>query len=1259
MATNAATNMSLREVRGLAQKLWGQCGCSSLPYNCSILADQLAGRDSDSLYRGLAPDVKRTRNLLEDLEEQYADDDDIPLRVLERLHKCQASLHRLELTLKAYHTSTHKWQDVKPMAVQELKEGVCGATQELKTAFEGNGTAGEEEPAIGGRKTSLESTAGIPTNVSQTAGDATTPNYKAPTIPPRAKRTQHPPSLTSTTASDEPASSSTPSSALTAHDSVTGFTCSPPVSNINRTPSEEKQVVAGPWTGQQDWRMLCGDPLSVDIEEASKWITGSWRGSLDEADVVDGETEGAAADICAREPLEAAEEVHDANVPHDSTTAREGLGITGDSRLDAVRTPGFKPSGTQTQALPDIGTVDILHVEQAASTRAEGDNESKKEYTMALHERRPSQEGSTVAPSTTSASAPAVHVHAAAMEQSQILTTFRAELEKRFASQNADQEAVENDWTTQTSITGGLDVGGTNQSDVVADESNKPSDAEHESSIARKEPECTDSQHNVHTETLSDYRDANSCTPIVQHEHASDSALPSEDSNATTTDVADLTSRPAPATPPQEIDAPASPPPPTGAPPRPAAPSQATDAPACPPPPTRAPPPPPPRSKYVKKPECVKKRPPPPPPPTSPSKARYRVVNTSPPPIQQSDIGEEEDLYTTSRPTSSKASPQPMPIPQVKVTECETGEDRPRSIVMLTSLEPDPTGRRASTSGITHVAFCVAPEVDHGARLRSRKSVDETFKIENLAPLHEVPAAVQRSRSVSAPERSATIVTHRPSRPDLRASPKVSVETERPETEQPVRVLEYYGNPTVPIDMTLEECDLDGERIERICQCWNSQLWDSADAYLMGHLESLVETNRFAAARRVRHLLGVCASFRGQWERALGLFISVLRTPIKSIEDLDAGDCAAAYWLGDAYAMMNRRTEALLAYCIAEQHHLTHDAAAASLRQCLTSDQQAVQLGLSKADFKVRWAQEALNGHDADGDTILHPSIITQEAARACLNSKQSRFQKRPSDAYTDGSRAGLLFSLDKSTMDFKHYRRMNLTHQAFMVPYLWPMPYDPMFAMENVSRGRLIAYECDLLEVFRTNPEAKVPRNGPLGLGRMDCFTCSDLEWLIISVRECLRTLEMEWSEVANVEGVWFLARYHTMRDRIATTDYFSIAIFQQSLRSGYGVEVCPDGISSARLIKCTYEYKRGVEWKAEKRTREYIKRFLDKAYKQRAARGESTSRRDSMQGKPLLAGSGPRTLHRARTAAMPIATTTEMPPPIPPRPSTTRPPD
>ena len=69
-------------------------------------------------------------------------------------------------------------------------------------------------------------------------------------------------------------------------------------------------------------------------------------------------------------------------------------------------------------------------------------------------------------------------------------------------------------------------------------------------------------------------------------------------------------------------------------------------------------------------------------------------------------------------------------------------------------------------------------------------------------------------------------------------------------------------------------------------------------------------------------------------------------------------------------------------------------------------------------------------------------------------------------------------------------------------------MPYDPLFCVANVQRGRLLAFECDMLEVFNANPEAKLPR--PLSLSKIDCFTCNDLEWLITTIRDCLRKFEV-----------------------------------------------------------------------------------------------------------------------------------------------------
>ena len=153
---------------------------------------------------------------------------------------------------------------------------------------------------------------------------------------------------------------------------------------------------------------------------------------------------------------------------------------------------------------------------------------------------------------------------------------------------------------------------------------------------------------------------------------------------------------------------------------------------------------------------------------------------------------------------------------------------------------------------------------------------------------------------------------------------------------------------------------------------------------------------------------------------------------------------------------------------------------------------------------------------------------------------------------------------------------------------------------MANVQRGRLLTYECDMLAVFNANAEAKIPKSSAMTLNRIESFTATDLDWLITTIRDCLRVLEMEWSEVVNVEGSWFVVRYSFMQAKIATTYYFSISLFRQSLRSGYGVDICPDGICSARIVRADWEHQKGVHNSESKRVKKLIREFLDEAAKQ-----------------------------------------------------------
>ncbi|KAF2172077.1 hypothetical protein M409DRAFT_49828 [Zasmidium cellare ATCC 36951] len=377
---------------------------------------------------------------------------------------------------------------------------------------------------------------------------------------------------------------------------------------------------------------------------------------------------------------------------------------------------------------------------------------------------------------------------------------------------------------------------------------------------------------------------------------------------------------------------------------------------------------------------------------------------------------------------------------------------------------------------------------------------------------------------------------------------------------------------------------LDQERMRHIVHYWNESSWDIAEQYLTAHLDEINTGSHGPSFRRTQHLLGVCASFRGEWDEAINRFIKVLRKPIRRVSDLDDGDCAAAYCLSSAERM-------------------------------------AVQLGVSKSEFKRHWSEEALlTIEKGAGPSILTNDVIAMETARSCLEngSQEKRDQETRDFAELVRARhlhAFLLKDNDKLGVRPELNERMAMKIDADCLDpdSPWPMPYDPLFCMPHVQRGRLLAYECDMLNVFETNPEAKLPR--PLSL-KLDCFTCSDLTWLITTIRTCLTTYEIDHSEVVNVQGTWFCCRYSFMQHKIATTHYFSIALFKHPFRGSYGAEICADeGMGSARIVESAGNYKNGVHCQEPKRIKRLIRHYLDEA----AKRAHSKERRASGQSRPV----------------------------------------
>lgn len=558
---------------------------------------------------------------------------------------------------------------------------------------------------------------------------------------------------------------------------------------------------------------------------------------------------------------------------------------------------------------------------------------------------------------------------------------------------------------------------------------------------------------------------------------------------------------------------------------------------------------------------------------STPLQSSYHITNACPSDRSSASISEDAD----------DPSPEDSPtlaslILRVKscsedVSEQEIGEPSPASGSKALSRRHRTIRRRASTGELdfkplrqrlTALDAKSNPDMRHCVKVQTILEHSDTrfeaysFLLSSRSSFNN--AELSRSQSVSAPELRTprlqpTILAHLPTPTPERSS--LSGETSnmaRSSAESNVSKEVADGMETL----------WEGASIGQICSIWNSRQWAKAESYLTCHLSTLNTPENHSIARRVRHLLGVCASYRGQWHGALAWFLSVINKPVEDARRLDAGDRAAFYWLGDTYAVLNRKEEALLSYCLAGS---CNQSGSTNTRlfshRCLQVDQETLRGMVSKASFKAIWSHEHFHNGCATEGEIFHSSIVSQAAAQARLQ----HFGRSAEECTLHGGSGTKESTSHHKDNTLLSTNAIIITPSCFQPSNRWPMPSDPLFSMPNVSQGRLITNEIDLLHAVHQYPGTLLPRK-TLSLDRVSGFTCESLPQLITTLRKTLHTLAMGWSEVVNPKGLFFRVRYNVVNENIATTNYFSIEIIRVPLRPGYGLAFCTESLCTARVI-------------------------------------------------------------------------------------------
>jgi hypothetical protein len=538
-----------------------------------------------------------------------------------------------------------------------------------------------------------------------------------------------------------------------------------------------------------------------------------------------------------------------------------------------------------------------------------------------------------------------------------------------------------------------------------------------------------------------------------------------------------------------------------------------------------------------------------------------------------------------------------MPVSLIVRTGARVVEDSISSLVKLPYLDElkqvfkgKPLLKRRASTGESRLVTDNDPPIRVERRHISRaRSMDVIVK-----PLvHHIE--MRRTRSASAPELTTPLGS--PAFPRLFELPADSAITPvEPTNTAQVGIEENDGTAQVSEGFNPS---LMLTRMDYICASWNSRYWAKAESYLTRHLTMVQHDPEIA--RKVRHLLGVCASYRGQWHRALAYFISVINKPVRELNQLDCGDKAAFYWLGDTYALLNWNEEALLAYCLAGS---CDDTVSASFsprsNRCLLICQERLRQTVSKSSFKDRWTNASFhNGHAPRGG-IIHCTVVTQPVAQSCLQSQGLTSQQCS------------LHGANKTSPD-QGWEHTPVSDMLLIAPShlestsCWPMPHDPTFNFQGVLEGSLIAKHVNIMNVLQHNPEA-------LYFSR--CFapnlsssTCVDLRRLIAAVRESLQTLAMRWDEIVSRSGVFFLVQYDSVDGHIATMDYFRIEVTRFSLRNGFGLNFCSENTNRARRTSTFYHNNGSLDGVTKRELKRCLRGAIESACARQTVAGPKST--------------------------------------------------
>lgn len=337
---------------------------------------------------------------------------------------------------------------------------------------------------------------------------------------------------------------------------------------------------------------------------------------------------------------------------------------------------------------------------------------------------------------------------------------------------------------------------------------------------------------------------------------------------------------------------------------------------------------------------------------------------------------------------------------------------------------------------------------------------------------------------------------------------------------------------------------------------WNRRDFNDCEKHLEDLLAAVeygqtVAPNSQPDRRLLRHMIGVCASFGGDFPKAKRFFESVFNGVFLDLGRLDDGDIASAHWLGDVCLHLREHHNALLAYSVAFEGSIGHYGAAQERTRRLCSEVQLLDHWLYGFRRVEHSFTQNLDPTDIFSSThVMAKSNLLSKVQTRLYEENQFSYVQAPPTAqwYQPLVRVPLRPHVDLTVSEgFLSGPLISLSS--------WPLPWDPTFSpMDAVQLERAMNRVRNAWKILPL-VERVLPTRTLVESKKLHYVTKRGQVWLIEAVKKGLQDIGIEFTEHA-FEGsiICCLSQHH---DGFTFREGISICFRKLQFRNIYGIKI------------------------------------------------------------------------------------------------------